>query len=243
MAFDLTGKRALITGGTSGIGLAVARKYAEFGAEVFIAGRSDRSDLAAEFGATFVTYDASRREDAERVLQTVTADGKQLDILVANAGVHIEGPVDETTDEMLEEAIETNLIGVGRLLLRITRFMTEGSVIVTSSTAATYSYPGEFAYGASKAGLEGMVRTAARDLAGRGIRVNSVRPGPFDTPMAPEGLVEAIGTIVPAGRLGDVSEAAYLYLLLGSVECKYITGTSIAIDGGESIGMSPGAEL
>jgi 3-oxoacyl-[acyl-carrier protein] reductase len=141
---------------------------------------------------------------------------------------------------LLDRVITVNLLSVGRLLTRIPQYMTRGgSVIVTSSTGAAYVAPGEFAYCASKAGLEGMVRVAAHEYAARHIRVNSVRPGPIATDMTTPETEKDVPLAIPAGRLGEPDELAALYLLLAGDSCTFITGASIAVDGGETLGLPP----
>jgi len=250
----LEGKTALITGGGSGIGLACARALLRDGATVTIAGRSaDRLRAAASelerdtpAGAEVRTAAGDVTDEAAveaAVLTAAAADG--LDIVVANAGGGAAGSVLTTSVEEWRFAIDVNLTGTFLTLKHAGRAMGRGGAIVAvSSIAGILTHRFMSAYCASKAGLEMLVRCAADELGGLGVRVNAVRPGlvPTDlaTPLtADQGVVDDYLDQMPLARLGTTEDIAAAVRWLAGPESAWVTGQCIAIDGGHSLRRGP----
>jgi len=250
----LEGKTALITGGGSGIGLACARALLRDGATVTIAGRSaDRLRAAASelerdtpAGAEVRTAACDVTDEAAveaAVLTAAAADG--LDIVVANAGGGAAGSVLTTSVEEWRFAIDVNLTGTFLTLKHAGRAMGRGGAIVAvSSIAGILTHRFMSAYCASKAGLEMLVRCAADELGGLGVRVNAVRPGlvPTDlaTPLtADQGVVDDYLDQMPLARLGTTEDIAAAVRWLAGPESAWVTGQCIAIDGGHSLRRGP----
>jgi len=241
----LANKTALVTGGTSGIGLATAQRLAAEGAHVFIAGRNQSTvDAAIESigeAATGVRADVSRPEDLDALVEAIRAHGKGLDIVFANAGGGEFATLPEITPEHLESTFATNVFGTVYTVQKTLPLLNRGaSIVLTGSTAAHNGTPAFSAYGASKAAIRSFSRTWAAELAEQGIRVNTVTPGPIETPglkeLAPEGqqqqLLDQLRADVPLGRLGKPSEIASSVLYLASDLSSFVTGTELFVDGG-----------
>jgi NAD(P)-dependent dehydrogenase (short-subunit alcohol dehydrogenase family) len=232
----LSGKTALVAGGTSGIGLAVAEAYVDAGARVTIGGRRpDGEEIARAAGCDFVRLDVA---DDESVKAALAASG-ELDVLVLNAGIaQPPGPITSLPADAARDVVATNLLGTLWGLTHGPAHMNDGgSIIVTSSISAVMGTPFEGLYGATKAGASSLARSAAIDLGPRGIRVNAVQPGPTWTEMnpMPERLLEIMA---PTGRKGTVDDLTGLYVFLASDQSSYITGQSISVDGGVTAGIS-----
>ena len=249
----LDGKVALITGATGGIGEATARAYLREGANVMLVGRSEdkltetRERLGhADATATFATDAADDAGVRDSVAATVAAFGG-LDILFANAGT--EGqvkPLTELTTDNFDQVLRTNVIGPWLTIKHAAGELTErggGSVIVTSSIAGAIGFPGLSAYVASKHAVNGLVKTAALELAPARIRVNAIAPGMIDNRMLhsiagqidtdnPDAVLEGVMPSVPLQRLGRSEEIAELAVFLGSDESSYCTGSVHLMDGG-----------
>jgi NAD(P)-dependent dehydrogenase (short-subunit alcohol dehydrogenase family) len=225
-------KRALIAGGTAGIGLAVAEAFAEEGASVTVGGR--RSTPA---GLDSVTLDVSNEESVLAALSSVG----ELDVLVLNAGIaQPPGPIASLDSDAARQVVETNLLGTFYGLKHAPAHMRDGgSIVITSSVAADMASPFEGLYGATKAGVSSLARSAAIDLGSRGIRVNAVQPGPTWTDMnpMPERMLEIMA---PAGRKATVDDMVGVYVFLASDASRYLTGQSITVDGGLTAGVSQG---
>lgn len=234
--FSLAGKRAFITGGTSGIGRAVAAAYIAQGANVVIADITDGSTTTEEIGATFVRVDVSNENSVATALaQAVDMCGGKLDIVVLNAGVGDVGPTFEDTEQpMLEKVTRINHWGVLYGLKHAPGHMNDnGSIISTSSMAAFINLPGAGVYSAGKRAVTSMTEMAALELGARGMRVNCVCPGYTATAMGSgeEGkkICEAFTAL---GRVATVDDLTGLYVFLASDASGYITGQSIKVDGG-----------
>jgi 3alpha(or 20beta)-hydroxysteroid dehydrogenase len=243
--FSLEGKVAVVTGGASGIGAATARRFARAGAKVAIGDLVDASPLAKEIGGIAVRTDVSREPDVLHLLVSAIRAFGRLDVLVNNAGVGSSGFVATLTDRELETSLNVNFKSVVWGIKQAAPRMTDGGAILsTASLAGVIGTPSYGAYVASKAAIIGITKTAALELATRGIRVNCVCPGTIDTPMARSeaGDVESLlaDVLHPLGRMGKAEEVAALFHFLASDDCPFITGQAIAIDGGLSAGPSLG---
>jgi NAD(P)-dependent dehydrogenase (short-subunit alcohol dehydrogenase family) len=241
----LNGKAALVTGGTSGIGLATAQRLAAEGAHVFVTGRTQSSlDAAvASIGdaATGVRGDVSRPEDLDAVVDAIAARGTGLDVVFANAGGGEFAALPDITPEHLESTFATNVFGTVYTVQKTLPLLNpKASIILAGSTAAHNGTPSFSAYAATKAAIRSFGRTWAAELADRGIRVNTVTPGPIETPglkeLAPQGqeqgLLDQLKADVPLGRLGKPDEIASAVLYLASDLSSFVTGTELFVDGG-----------
>ena len=245
--FDLSGRVALVTGGSKGLGKAMARGYAEAGADVIISSRhQDELDAAlAEItegldvrGLTVVA-DMTDREAVSRLAETALSEMGRVDVLVNNAGSNVPEEIDEVTDENWDRIIELNLTSCMALTRALVPQMKErgwGRVIHISSIMGLVSKEGRNAYSATKSALLGMTRASALDLGGSGITVNSICPGPFltDLPQSvlSEDQIAFFAERTAVGRWGDPEELVGTALLLGTDAGSYITGTAIVVDGG-----------
>jgi NAD(P)-dependent dehydrogenase (short-subunit alcohol dehydrogenase family) len=232
----LDGKVALVAGGTAGIGLAVARAFASAGAETTIGGRRDSgAAVAAEAGCSFVRLDVA---DEQSVAEAVASVGS-VDVLVLNAGIaQPPGPLSRLDSAAAAAVVQTNLLGSFYGLKHGARAMNDGgSIVLTSSISAISGTPFEGLYGATKAGVSALARSAAVDLGPRGIRVNAVQPGPTWTELNP--MPESWSAVMaPLGRKGTVEDLIGVYLFLASDASRYLTGQAITVDGGTTLGMS-----
>jgi len=241
----LNGKIALVTGGTSGIGLASAKELAEQGAMVFITGRrqSELDAAVSEIGsaATGIRADASVLSDLDAVYAQISKSAGHLDILFANAGGGDMQPLGAITEEHFDRIFGTNVRGVLFTVQKALPLLREGgSVILTGSTTSIQGTESFSVYSASKAAVRNFVRSWALDLKGRGIRVNVVSPGPVRTPglggLVPDehrqGLFDALAAQVPLGRLGEPEEIGKVVAFLASGSASFINGTELFVDGG-----------
>jgi 3-oxoacyl-[acyl-carrier protein] reductase len=242
----LAGKVALVTGGSRGIGAAIARSLAEDGADVAISYVSspDKAKLLVreleEKGVRAVAFQADQSKPVEvsGLVNKVAGHFGRLDILVNNAGVFITGPVGEVSDENVAKQFAINVGGVNAAVREAARIMTDGGRIITIGSMAAISspWPGIADYSATKGAVSAYTRGWARDLGPRGITVNVVEPGPIDTDMNPAtgdfAAVQKAG--VPLGRFGRPEEVGATVAFLASKDAGYITGASIAVDGGHS---------
>jgi len=237
----LQGKIALITGGSSGIGRATAQQFVAQGAKVIIAGRNPETlaSIEAELGDSAITVQGDVRDAGNRkdLLDAVRKFGDHLDVLFANAGGGNPSPVELVSEQSAKELFDVNLWSIYFLIQDSLPLLIAGSsIIVTSSVAARISMPGLSIYSASKAALTSIAQSYAVELAGKGVRVNTISPGPITTPILGrmglsqeqlDGFVENIKQRVPLGRLGTADEVASLALYLAGD-----TSTFITVDGG-----------
>lgn len=236
----LSGKVALVTGGNSGIGLAVARRFAEEGARVFITGRREAqlAEAVALIGGQVeaIQGDITRTDDLARLFKTLGTRAGRLDILVNSSGVSEPASLEETTEEHIDRAFNLNVRAMVLTVQHAVRMMGEGgSIVLVGSVAGAIANPGYGSYSASKAAVRSYARTWNSELAPRGIRVNTLSPGPTDTPMfdqASDEVRQMLTARIPAKRLGHPDEVAAAALFLASDESSYISGTELVIDGG-----------
>ncbi len=247
-AGELAGKVAIITGGARGQGAAEGRLFVERGAKVVLTdvlveeGQATAGSLGVD--AMFVGHDVSDEDAWAPVVDATLERWGRLDILVNNAGVHRVRPLAEESAGDIIELLATNLVGpmIGmRLVADPMERSGGGSIVNISSLAGLQGLWGHGAYGASKWGLRGVTKTAAVELGPRGIRVNSVHPGPIDTAMLPVRPEAAPGRFasMPLGRVGQPEEVAELVAFLASDASSYLTGAELTIDGGLAAGRLP----
>ncbi|WP_329520253.1 glucose 1-dehydrogenase [Spirillospora sp. NBC_01491] len=242
----LDGKVAIVTGAARGQGAAEARLLAAAGARVVLTDllEGEGGETAASIGeaALFVRHDVTSAAGWDEVVRRALEAFGRIDALVNNAGIWRTAPVDEETEERFERILRVNLMGpfLGiRAVVPALRAAGGGAVVNISSTAGLRGIAGHAAYGSSKFGLRGLTRSSALDLAGDGIRVNSVHPGAVDTPMVAEANRErGEGRLerIPLKRAGVPDDVAGLVLFLVSSASAYITGTEFAVDGGLTTG-------
>ena len=236
MVFSLKTKRAFITGGSSGIGKAVAEAFVQNGAKVVIADIADATEVAASMGASYVPINVSDESSVEQAYSAAVdvLDGK-VDIVVLNAGVGDVGPTFEETDQsLIEKVTKINHWGVLYGLKHAPAHMNDnGSIISTSSMAAFINLPGSGVYSAGKRAVTSMTEMSALELGSRGIRVNCVCPGYTATALGSgeEGqkLCEAFTAL---GRVAEVDDMSGVYVFLASDASRYMTGQSLKVDGG-----------
>ena len=242
----LQDKFALVTGGTSGIGLETARQFLEEGAQVAVTGRSERSLANARvvLGDAAVTIQCDAGDAAaQRVLaQTLAQRWPRLDVLYVNAGDVTHRPLQDWDEEAWDRLMATNLKGPFFLIQSLLPLLANpASIILCGSTSAHIGLPQSSAYAASKAGLLSLARTLSGELVDRGIRVNGLSPGPTETPALDKlgmsaGQLEAmqaqIRNLVPVGRMGTVWELAKAAVFLASDESRFVVGTELLVDGG-----------
>jgi 3-oxoacyl-[acyl-carrier protein] reductase len=240
--FDLTGKTALVTGASGGIGGAVARALHAQGATVGISGtrREALEALAGELGERVHVLPAnlSDKDSVEALVPAAEAAMGQVDILVSNAGVTRDNLFMRMKDEEWDQVIRVNLEATFRLMRASVKGMMRrrwGRIISVTSVVGTTGNPGQGNYAASKAGLVGMSKSLAAEVASRGITVNCVAPGFITTAMTDvlnEKQKESILSTVPLGRLGTGDEVASAVVYLASPEASYVTGQTLHVNGG-----------
>lgn len=244
---QLDGKTALVTGGTTGIGLAAARRFAAEGAYVFVTGRRKGpvDEAVASIGAsvTGIASDVSKLDDLDRVMRAIEERGAGLDVVFANAGGGEFRSLDSITVEHVATTFDTNIYGTIFTVQKALPLLNEGaSIVLTGSTAASNGTPAFSVYAASKAAIRSFGRTWAAELIGRKIRVNTLIPGSTETPglagLAPSpaeapGLLKAIASGVPMQRMAHPDEIANAALFLASDQSSFMTGGELFVDGGE----------
>jgi len=245
----LTDKKALITGGNSGIGLATARLFVSEGAEVAITGRDQKTldEAVAELGSKAHGYrvDVTVAEDRKKLFAELSKDFGKFDIVFANAGISGRTPTGATDEAVFENVVHTNLNGAFFTVNSAVPLMNDnGSIIFNGSVHNYLGQPGVAAYAATKGGLVSMARAIAADLAPRGIRVNVVAPGATKTPIWKRGpranftqeesekLSRFVSSTVPLGRWGEPEDLAKAVLFLASDDSSYISAIELMVDGG-----------
>jgi len=241
----LDGKIALVTGGSTGIGLGAAKELAAQGARVFITGRrqAELDAAVAEIGpaATALRADASVLSDLDAVYAQIAKTAGRLDILFANAGGGDMLPLGAITEEHFDRIFGTNVRGVLFTVQKALPLLSQGaSVILTSSTTSIQGTANFSVYSASKAAVRNFARSWALDLKDRGIRVNAISPGPVRTPglgglvpdEARQGLFDFLASQVPLGRLGEPGEIGKAVAFLASDAASFVNGIELFVDGG-----------
>jgi NAD(P)-dependent dehydrogenase (short-subunit alcohol dehydrogenase family) len=235
----LDGKVAVITGGTSGIGLATAQRFVDEGAHVFIVARRQEGldEAVATIGknVTPVQADVTQTNDLDRVYQTVKQICGHLDVVVANAGRGAFSPITDITEELVDEVFNLNLKAVLFTVQKALPLMRDGGSIISSSIAGVKGFPGRTAYAAAKAGLRAFARVWTTELKDRKIRSNLLTPGPVNTPQIarlPREAINQVVSSVPLGRIAEVDEIASAALFLASDESAFVTGIELFVDGG-----------
>ena len=245
----LANKTALVTGGSSGIGLAIARLFQNEDARVAITGRSAESlKSAGEIlgkNALLFPSDASSLPDIDSLIASIGETFGSLDILVLNAGIALPAPLEMTDENSFDQTVNTNLKGVFFTIQKALPLLRPGaSIIVTTSITNQLGSPNFSVYGACKAGLRSLVGSLALELIPRKIRLNAVSPGPIATPMfdrfglpteVSQGIKAQIQAKSPVGRFGEPDEIAKAALFLASNDASYIVGEEIVVDGGMSL--------
>jgi len=242
----LEGKVAVITGGSSGIGLATAKLFQEVGARVAISGRNQETLDAAvkELGPGIVAVrsDVSIFGDLDTLFEVVTKKLGRIDVLFANAGIARFAPISDVSEDTYDDTFNINVKGVFFTVQKAIPFLNDNaSVILNTSFVNQAGVPATSVYAASKAAVRSMARSIASELATRGIRVNVVSPGPISTPIygklgLPKEAVDAfaanIVSQVPLRRFGKPEEVAQAALFLASSASSYVTGVELNVDGG-----------
>jgi NAD(P)-dependent dehydrogenase (short-subunit alcohol dehydrogenase family) len=242
----LDGKVAVITGGSSGIGLATAKRFVEEGAYVFISGRRqvelDKAITLIGRNVTAIQGDVTSFEDLDKIATIVTAEKGVVDIIVSSAGITEQGSIDTLTAGHFDKVFNLNGRAPVFLVQKLLPLMAGGgSIILVSSAMHVMGIGGHTAYAASKAVLRSYARTWAAEFKNRGIRVNTLSPGVTDTPMLDsqssglgerESLVNMYLTMIPLGRLAQAEEIANAAVFLGSDQSSYVTGSDLMADGG-----------
>jgi NAD(P)-dependent dehydrogenase (short-subunit alcohol dehydrogenase family) len=244
----LNGKRTLITGGTTGIGLETARQFIKEGARVAITGRDPETLDAArkELGSSVVVLSSNAGDipGQQRLAGAIRDEFKELDVLVVNAGIGEFRPLEQWDEAGFDRSFAINLKGPFFLIQALLPvFANPASIVLNTSINAHLGMPNSSIYAATKAALLSLARTFSGELISRGIRVNAVSPGPISTPFHQklaqndaqrEAMSKYITSQVPAGRFGNATEIAQAMVFLASDEAAFAVGTELVIDGGMS---------
>jgi len=248
--FSLDNKIALITGGGTGIGKAIAQCMVRAGARVVLTGRREQilAQACEEMGdrACYVSHDITALETTQVFIRTVCDKAGLPDILVHNAGIHLKKSVSDTTEEDIQKVLNTHVIGSHSLTKAIVPAFIErgsGSILFITSMAAVFGIPSVCAYSAAKSALLGVVRSYASELSDKGIRVNAIAPGWIETEMFkqamykdPERIYKVLSR-TPQKTFGKPEDIGWAAVYLSSDEASFVTGQQLVVDGGVSIGF------
>ncbi|HUI75163.1 MAG TPA: SDR family oxidoreductase [Candidatus Acidoferrum sp.] len=242
----LEGKVAVVTGGNSGIGLATAKRLQEEGAKVAISGRNrktlDEASKTIGNGVLTVQADVAELGEVEKFYGEISRKLGKIDVLFVNAGVAKFVPLADTSEKVFDEQFDINIRGAYFTIQKALPLLNDGaSIILNTSVVGSKGFAGASAYAATKAALRSLARTAATELADRGIRVNTVAPGPIETPIfertglpkeALDDFAKDAISKIPLKRFGQPEEVAGVVAFLASKDASYITGVEINVDGG-----------
>ena len=248
--FSLKGETALVTGGGSGLGLAMARSIVAAGGRVVLLGRREAllRDAAAELGenSSYLVHDVTRTSVTPGFASRVAAPFGPISILINNAGIHLKKPAIATTEDEFQSVLATHVLGAHALTRELVPSMIarkRGSILFVASMTSLIGLPGVVAYSAAKSALLGMVRSLATELSDSGIRVNAIAPGWINSPMMREALAKdpiregKILSRTPMHRFGDPGEIGSVAVFLSSPAASFVTGVCLPVDGGASIGF------
>jgi len=248
--FDLTGKKAVVTGGGKGLGLAIAAALLKAGAAVYITGRDEEAlkKAVTELGSncSYGVFDLADLDKIPAFTEALENSFGPADILVNNAGINLKKDFLELTDEEFERIIRTNQFAVFSFTRELAKKMVargKGAVVMISSMASQYGIPKVVAYSASKSAVEGMTRAMAVELSPLGVRVNCIAPGFIATEMSAKALnndkerMQKVLSRTPMAKLGQPSDIGNAVVYLCSDEAGYVTGVVLPVDGGNSIGF------
>jgi NAD(P)-dependent dehydrogenase (short-subunit alcohol dehydrogenase family) len=243
----LDGKTAVVTGGSSGIGYATAKKIRELGAKVIITGRNPEAveKAAKEIGAVGLVADQASLGDIDSLVERAREELGGVDVLFINAGVAAFAPVEHLSEEQFDATMDINFKGAFFTLQKFLPILRDGASVINLSSINAYTgMPNTAVYAASKAALNSLTRTAAYELAPRKIRVNAVNPGPTNTAIfgklgmpdeAVQEFASAMQNRIPLKRFGEPEDVATLVAFLASDEASFITGAEYNIDGGTNL--------
>jgi gluconate 5-dehydrogenase len=248
--FSLRGEHALITGGGTGIGLAIAHAMHAAGARVVLIGRRE-AELAEAVrslgaGASHVVHDITRFDAAPALIERITKEHGPITCLVNNAGMHLKKPAIETTPEEFQQVMNTHIFGAHALSRVVIPGMIErkhGNVIFIASMASLFGIPLVVAYAAAKSAMIGMIRTMATELSPHNVRVNAIAPGWIDTAMSRKAFAgdphrkSKIISRTPMARLGDPEDVGWAAVYIASPAAKFVTGSILPVDGGVAMGF------
>lgn len=246
MSQKLKDKVAVVTGGSSGIGLGIAKRFAEEGARVAITGRNqktiDEALIAIGPNGLGIQGDVSSLNDLTRIYQKVEEKFGKADILIVNAGVYVLGPLADFTEEQFDKVSDINFKGAFFSVQKALPVLKDGaSVVLVSSTVNGKGIPDHAAYSATKAAVRSLARSFSADLLERKIRVNALTPGPVDTPVfntvasdaeEAKAMKESFGNFTPVKRIGTSKELAAAALYLASDDSSFMLGAELLLDGG-----------
>lgn len=248
--FSLRNEHALITGGGTGIGLAVAKAMHLAGARVTLVGRRE-AELAAAVsslgaGASYVVHDITLFDQAPALVERITKGYGPVTSLINNAGIHLKKPAVDTTPDEFQKVLATHIYGAHALSSAVAPGMIHrqhGSIIFMASMASLFGIPLVVAYAAAKSAMIGMVRTMATELSPHNVRINAIAPGWIETAMSRKALEgdparkNKILSRTPMARLGEPDDIGWAAVYLASPAAKFVTGTVVPVDGGASIGF------
>ncbi len=248
--FSLRGETALITGGGTGIGLAIATAMHAAGARVVLVGRREAELTAAEqalgAGASHVVHDITQLSAAGALVERVTREVGPITCLVNNAGIHLKKPAAETSPEEFQKVLNTHIVGAHALVAAVTPGMIarkHGTILFTGSMASIFGIPLVIAYTAAKTAMVGMVKGYATELSPHGIRVNCIAPGWIETAMSRKALdgdparkAKILGR-TPMAKLGQPEDIGWAAVYLAAPASAFVTGVTLAVDGGASVGF------